>query len=119
METPGERSPGQEQVSEIFRFDGDADCRDGACDSCGLWKITSDGALRGIGAMTPFMLATISDVVVRILCGCPFSVRWGPDGAWAVWPMAWLVGTAMSVGFCLVLSRKKMGREDREPAGET
>ena len=73
-------------------------------------KITSDGALRGIGAMNPFMAATMSDVVVRIACGSYFSRRWGITGVWAVWPLAWLVGTTMSVGFYLFFRRKKLAR---------
>lgn len=71
-------------------------------------KIVSDGALRGIGAMTPFMAATMSDVVVRLLCGNDFSARWGISGVWAVWPLAWLVGTSLSVGFYLFFRRKKL-----------
>lgn len=70
-------------------------------------KIISDGALRGIGAMAPFMAATLSDVAVRLLCGNPFSERWGITGVWAVWPLAWLVGTSLSVGFYLFFRRKK------------
>lgn len=69
-------------------------------------KIVFDGALRGIGAMTCFMLATMSDVVVRILCGQLFSNLWGLNGVWAVWPTAWLVGTGLSVGLYLFFARK-------------
>lgn len=71
-------------------------------------KIISDGALRGIGAMTPFMAATMSDVIVRILCGRFFSERWGIYGVWSIWPLAWLVGTFMSVGMYLLLSKKRL-----------
>ncbi len=70
-------------------------------------KIIADGALRGIGAMTPFMAATMSDVIVRVLCGRYFSAHWGITGVWAVWPCAWVVGTAMSVGLYLFFRRKK------------
>lgn len=78
-------------------------------------KIISDGALRGIGAMTPFMTATMSDVAVRLLCGNYFSARWGIYGVWAVWPLAWLVGTSLSVGFYLFFQRKKLsGIADKE-----
>lgn len=61
-------------------------------------KIVFDGALRGVGAMTSFMVTAMSDVVVRIFCGNPFSARWGLYGVWAVWPTAWLVGTTLSAG---------------------
>lgn len=63
------------------------------------FKIISDGALRGIGAMVPFTLATCSDVVIRIAFGGYFSARWGIQGVWWIWPLAWMVGTGMSVGF--------------------
>lgn len=69
-------------------------------------KIVSDGALRGMGAMTLFMLATLSDVVVRILFGRFFSDQWGISGVWMIWPAAWLVGTAISFGTYLVKCRK-------------
>lgn len=61
-------------------------------------KIVYDGALRGIGAMNYFMFATMSDVVVRVLLGGIFSNLWGLNGVWAIWPTAWIVGTALSMG---------------------
>lgn len=69
-------------------------------------KIVFDGALRGIGAMTSFMTATMSDVLVRICLARTFSTHFGINGVWAIWPLAWLVGTALSIGFYLFQSRK-------------
>lgn len=69
-------------------------------------KIVSDGALRGIGAMKAFMFATMSDVIVRVLCGQLFSDLWGLSGVWAVWPAAWLVGTGLSAG-CYIQVHKR------------
>ncbi len=60
-------------------------------------KIVSDGALRGLGMMSAFMLATGADVLVRILAGHFFSVCWGLTGVWAVWPVAWFFGTVLSI----------------------
>lgn len=70
-------------------------------------KIMYDGALRGIGAMTAFMLTTASDVAVRILMGAPLSRLFGLYGVWSVWPLAWVVGTALSVGFYHYCSRNR------------
>lgn len=61
-------------------------------------KIITDGALRGIGRMNAFMMSSISDVLVRIFLGGPFSRRWGIAGVWWIWPLAWLVGT----GICCI-----------------
>ena len=68
-------------------------------------KIVSDGALRGIGAMIPFMTATLSDVVIRICFGNIFSKLWGIQGVWAIWPLAWLVGTIISFGAYIYKSK--------------
>ncbi len=68
-------------------------------------KIVYDGALRGIGAMNSFMLATMSDVVVRVTLGNIFSEHWGLYGVWEIWPTAWAVGTMLSVGLYLNYSR--------------
>lgn len=43
-------------------------------------KIITDGALRGMGAMKPFLFAAFADVLVRILCGSLFSKTWGIIG---------------------------------------
>lgn len=69
-------------------------------------KIVYDGALRGIGAMNAFMLATMSDVVVRVLFGRMFSDLWGLYGVWAIWPLAWLLGTTLSVGCYQAYAKK-------------
>jgi len=69
-------------------------------------KIVFDGVMRGMGAMTIFMIATISDLVVRLLCAYPFSHYWGLNGVWAIWPSAWFVGAALSITFYLLLIHK-------------
>ncbi len=77
-------------------------------------KIIFDGALRGIGAMTCFMAATMSDVLVRICLGKTFSNCFGITGVWAIWPLAWLLGTLLSTGFYLLQSRKRMQYTTKE-----
>jgi len=72
-------------------------------------KIICDGGLRGLGAMKEFMLATVTDNVYRVLTGALFSSLWGLTGVWAVWPTAWLIGTAISF-FALLYHMKKLGK---------
>lgn len=62
-------------------------------------KIVTDGALRGMGAMREFMIANFADLFMRILFSVIMSHLFGYLGIWWVWPMAWLVGTTLSVGF--------------------
>lgn len=74
-------------------------------------KIVFDGALRGIGAMKLFMMAAVSDVLIRICFGELFSRWFGINGVWAVWPLAWLGGTMMSVGGYWLYTRREKFHE--------
>ena len=69
-------------------------------------KTVFDGALRGTGAMLPFLCSTISDVIVRLAVGGIFSQHWGLTGVWYVWPAAWLVGTGISVVSYMKLQKR-------------
>ncbi len=61
-----------------------------------------------------FMFATMSDVVVRMMFGSLFSNMWRLNGVWAVWPTAWIVGTALSVGLYWKQRAFYKGLEKRE-----
>ena len=72
-----------------------------------LWKIISDGVLRGSGAMKEFMIATFTDLILRALLAYLFS-RYlpvlipgfsGVIGIWLSWPVGWSLGTAVSLYF--------------------
>ncbi len=69
-------------------------------------KNTMDGTLRGMGAMRAFLAATFADILVRIFLGRPFSRLFGLEGVFWVWPGAWILGTALSLGFYLYRRRR-------------
>ena len=62
-------------------------------------KLISDGILRGAGAMKAFMAATFSHLILRVVLAYLFSGIWGATGIWLSWPVGWLIGTALSLGF--------------------
>lgn len=62
-------------------------------------KLITDGVLRGAGAMKAFMVATFSDLILRVVLGYAFSVPFGTTGIWLSWPVGWTIGTIMSLVF--------------------
>lgn len=62
-------------------------------------KLTTDGLLRGSGAMKYFMVSTFSDLILRVLLGYILAVPFGTTGIWMSWPVGWTIGTIMSLAF--------------------
>jgi len=62
-------------------------------------KLITDGLLRGSGAMASFMIATFSDLILRVALGYLLSVPFGTTGIWMSWPVGWTIGTALSLSF--------------------
>lgn len=62
-------------------------------------KLVSDGALRGLGAMKTFMIATFTDLILRVVLSYILSVPFGITGVWISWPVGWIAATMLSVGF--------------------
>ena len=60
-------------------------------------KLVTDGVLRGCGRMKEFMIATFSDLILRVGLAFVFSSRLGSVGIWLSWPVGWIVGTAASL----------------------
>ena len=60
-------------------------------------KLVTDGVLRGSGRMKEFMIATFSDLILRVGLAFVFSSRLGSFGIWLSWPVGWIVGTAASL----------------------
>ena len=64
-------------------------------------KICCDGVLRGAGAMNYFMIATFTDLVLRVALALILSPSLGSDGVWLAWPIGWCIATVMSAVFYL------------------
>ncbi len=69
-------------------------------------KLVSDGVLRGSGLMTQFMIATFTDLVLRIVFAFILSPGMGYRGIWSAWPVGWIVGAALSIVFFTSAQRK-------------
>ncbi len=63
------------------------------------FKIITDGVLRGTGDMMPFMVATFSDLILRVGLAFILSSFLGAVGIWLSWPLGWIAGTAISTAF--------------------
>lgn len=69
-------------------------------------KIISDSILKGAGNMKSFMIATFSDLIIRV--GLAFILSrttLGVTGIWLSWPIGWTVGTIISLSFYKTCSK--------------
>ncbi|MCI8391943.1 MAG: MATE family efflux transporter [Roseburia sp.] len=63
-------------------------------------KLTADGILRGVSAMRPFMIATFTDLILRVSFAFVLSgLMHSTLGIWFAWPVGWSVATVCSVLF--------------------
>lgn len=62
-------------------------------------KLVADGILRGSGRMKQFMVATFTDLILRVVLSKVLSVAFGSSGIWLSWPIGWAVATVLSVAF--------------------
>ena len=51
--------------------------------------------------MNYFMIATFTDLVLRVVLALVLSPKWGSDGVWFAWPVGWIISTILSVTFYL------------------
>ena len=63
------------------------------------FKLITDAVLRGSGDMTPFMVSTFTDLILRVALAFILSSFLGAMGIWLSWPIGWAVGTAVSLSF--------------------
>lgn len=63
-------------------------------------KLVADGVLRGAGMMKYFMIATFTDLILRVVLAYVFSrTSLGATGIWCAWPIGWIVATILSISF--------------------
>lgn len=62
-------------------------------------KLMTDGIIRGAGAMTYFVAATVPDLIIRILFALMFSKNYGSTGIWMAWPFGWIAATVLTLVF--------------------
>jgi len=62
-------------------------------------KIMADGVLRGIGRMNQFMVATFTDLILRVILAIVLSKLLGVVGIWIAWPIGWTIATCVSLIF--------------------
>ncbi|MCI5856915.1 MAG: MATE family efflux transporter [Agathobacter sp.] len=63
-------------------------------------KLVADGILRGAGMMSKFMIATFTDLILRVVLAFVFSkTALGATGIWCAWPIGWCVATVVSIWF--------------------
>lgn len=62
-------------------------------------KLVADGILRGTGIMKQFMIATFTDLILRVVLAIVFSQIFGVIGIWCAWPFGWSVATLLSLLF--------------------
>ena len=62
-------------------------------------KLVADGILRGAGLMSRFMVATFTDLILRVVLAIILSGQFGSVGIWCAWPIGWTTATILSVTF--------------------
>lgn len=63
-------------------------------------KLVTDGVLRGAEMMNKFMIATFTDLILRVVLAAALSrTALGATGIWCAWPIGWSVATVLSVLF--------------------
>lgn len=63
-------------------------------------KLVADGILRGSGLMKQFMIATFTDLILRV--GLAFLLSktvLGSTGIWCAWPIGWTIAAIVSIVF--------------------
>ncbi|MBQ7335103.1 MAG: MATE family efflux transporter [Clostridia bacterium] len=62
-------------------------------------KLVSDGVLRGAGRMKEFMIATFTDLILRVVLAKVLSIPFASTGIWLAWPIGWTIATVLSIVF--------------------
>ena len=72
-------------------------------------KLVSDGVLRGAGLMEKFMVATFTDLVLRVALAEILSrTALGTTGIWISWPIGWTIAAVCSIAFYATVRWEKL-----------
>lgn len=75
-------------------------------------KLVSDGILRGAGMMKKFMVATFTDLVLRVALAEILSrTALGTTGIWLSWPIGWTIAAVLSIAFYATVKWKPKAQE--------
>ncbi len=71
-------------------------------------KLTADGVLRGATMMKKFMIATFTDLLIRVILAIILAqTSLGYLGIWTAWPIGWAVAASMSLYFYFTSFKKQ------------
>ncbi len=74
-------------------------------------KLVSDGVLRGAGFMNKFMVATFTDLALRVVLAILLSkTALATTGIWISWPIGWTIAMVISIVFYSTVQWKKQGK---------
>lgn len=62
-------------------------------------KLIADSILRGMGMMREFMIATFTDLILRVALAKILSGSLGTTGIWIAWPIGWVIASGLSIVF--------------------
>ena len=63
--------------------------------------------MRGAGKMVKFMIATFTDLILRIVFAELFAAPFGANGIWFAWPIGWTIATVLSLLFYRMICKKQ------------
>lgn len=69
-------------------------------------KLICDGVLRGKTLMNQFMVATFTDLLLRVVLAFVLSTQFQTNGIWMSWPIGWTIATLLSLIFCIRSTKK-------------
>ena len=82
-------------------------------------KLVTDGILRGCGLMGRFMVATFTDLILRVGMAIVLSgTELGSTGIWLSGPIGWCIGTVLSIVFYATAIRKALGQPSLKKEAE-
>ncbi len=62
-------------------------------------KLVADGILRGAERMVTFMIATFTDLFLRVILASILTGPFGTTGIWLAWPIGWCSAASLSFVF--------------------